>query len=119
MIGKMSGKKTVSKTKDSAAEMLTGRISGLKIAQNSCEFHVKDGKNGTRHFAIDSTGGGQFNALIEVLSAAWAGNRKITVEPMAGDGMEKSVASISVGNLPKPSKVEKPAKSKSAELVVA
>jgi hypothetical protein len=115
----MSGKKTDSKTKDSAAEMLTGRISGLKIAQNSCEFHVKDGKNGSRLFAVDSTGGVQFNALIEVLSAAWAGNRKITVEPMAGQGMEKSVASISVGNLPKPPKAEKPAKSKTAELVVA
>jgi hypothetical protein len=57
--------------------------------------------------------------VIEVLSAAWAGNRKITVEPMTGDGMEKSVASISVGNLPKPPKAEKPAKSKTAELVVA
>jgi hypothetical protein len=115
----MSGKKTDSKAKDSAAEMLTGRISGLKIAQNSCEFHVKDGKNGSRLFAIDSTGGVQFNAVIEVLSAAWAGNRKITVQPMAGDGMEKSVASISVGSLPKPPKPEKPVKLKAVESVAA
>jgi hypothetical protein len=115
----MSGKKTVSKKKDESEAALTGRIAGLKIAQDSCEFHVRDRKNGSRPFAIDSKGGVQFNAVIEVLSAAWAGNRKITVQPMAGDGMEKGVASVSVGTLPKPPKAEKPAKAQSSELAAA
>jgi hypothetical protein len=107
----MSEKKSKAKK---AAAALTGRIAGLKIAADSCEFHVKGGKKRPRHFAIDSKDGAQFNATVEVLSAAWAGKRKITVQPMAGEGMEKSVASVSVGTLPKP---PKPAKTKVAELV--
>jgi hypothetical protein len=118
----MKAKKSDSKTSERSVEELTGRIAGLKIARDSCEFHVKDGKSGSRTFAVDSKAGLQFNAVIELLSAAWAGNRKITVQPMAGDGMERAVASISVGNLPKPPKppkTEMPAKSKTEELAAA
>jgi hypothetical protein len=115
----MGDKKASSKHKDEAGLTLTGRIAGLKVAQESCEFHVKDGKNGTRHFAVGNNGGIQFNAVIELLSAAWAGNRKITVQPLNADGGDKAVASISVGKLPKSAKPEKPAKAKSAEPVAA
>jgi hypothetical protein len=115
----MSNKKSNPKTKEEITSALSGRIAGLQIAQDSCEFHVKDRKNGSRQFSVDSKGGVQFNAVIDVLSAAWASNRKITVQPMAGIGMEKAVASISVGTLPKPPKLEKAAKSKIAEPVAA
>jgi hypothetical protein len=113
----MSDKKSKGKKTDDAAASLTGRIACLKIAADSCEFHVKNGKKGRRLFAVDNKAGAQFNAVIEVLSAAWAGRRKITVQPMAGEGMEKGVVSVSVGTLPKPPKPVKPAKSKVAELV--
>jgi hypothetical protein len=116
---KLGDKKSSSKKSEETAAALTGRIAGLKIAQDSCEFHVRDGKNGSRHFSVDGKSGLQINAVIEVLSAAWAGNRKITVQPATGDAMEKSVASISIGTLPKPPKQEKPAKSKTAELAAA
>jgi hypothetical protein len=103
-------KKSVSKKNDVTAAALTGRIASLKIAQDFCEFNIKGGKNGSRYFTVDSKGGLPLNAVIEALSAAWAGNRKITVQPMTGDAMGKSAASISLGKMPKSAKAEKLAK---------
>lgn len=103
----MGDKKTASKKSDVSAATLTGRIASLKIAQDYCEFHLKGGKKDSRHFTVDNNGGLPLNAVIEALSAAWAGNRKITVQPMTGDAMRKSVASISLGKMPTPAKAEK------------
>jgi hypothetical protein len=103
-------KKSVSKKNDVTAAAMTGRIASLKIAQDYCEFHLKGGKKGSRHFTVDNKGGLPLNAVVEALSAAWAGNRKITVQPMTGEVLGKSVASISLGKMPPPAKAEKPAK---------
>lgn len=103
----MGDKKIAPKRSDVDAAALTGRIASLKIAQDYCEFHIKGSKNGSRHFTVDSKSGLPLNAVIEALSAAWAGNRKITVQPASEDAMGKSVASISLGKLPKPAKAAK------------
>lgn len=111
----MSNKKANAKKNGEVAAAPSGRVSGLKIGKDFCQFHIKGAKDGQRHYAVDGKGGVDLNAAVEVLVAAWAGKRKITVEPMPGDGAESAVASISVGSLRKPAKVEKPAKSKSTE----
>ena len=100
----MSNRKSDEKIADKATAAVTGRVAGLKISQDSCEFHLKNGKNGARHFVVSGAGGVPLNAVIGVLSAAWADRRKISVQPMSGEGMEKTVASISAGDAPKPAK---------------
>ncbi len=112
----MSNKKTNAKKDTMAAVALTGRVAGMKIGQDSCEFYMKDGKNGIRQFVVNGKGGLQFNAVVELLSAAWAGNRKITVHPASADALEKTIVSITAGTLPKPPKSEKPAKVSAIEL---
>lgn len=111
----MSKKKSSAEINGLAASSVSGRIAGLKISQNSCEFHLKNGKKGARQFTIGGNGGVQLSAAIDLLSAAWAGRRKISVHPAQGEGMESAVASISVGTLPKPAKPAKTAKSGKAQ----
>ena len=111
----MSKKKSNTETNGLAASAVSGRIAGLKISSDSCEFHLKSGKKGARQFTVSGNGGIQLSAVIDLLSAAWAGRRKISVHPAQGEGMESAVASISVGTLPKPAKPAKTAKSGKAQ----
>ena len=111
----MSKKKSSAEINGLAASSVSGRIAGLKISQNSCEFHLKNGKKGARQFTIGGNGGIQLSAAIDLLSADWAGRRKISVQPAQGEGMETAVASISVGTLPKPAKPAKAVKKGKAQ----
>lgn len=106
----MSKKKSNKDKINTIAAIVSGRIAGVKIASDECEFYVRVGKNGTRRFTTGGAGGIPLNTVIELLSAAWAGRRKISVQPMSGEGSETSVASVSLGTLPKPPKPPKPAK---------
>lgn len=122
----MSSKKANAKKDTMAAVALTGHIAWLKISQDGCEFHLKNGKSGARQFVVGGAGGVPFNAVTGILSAAWADRRKITVQTMSGEGMQKTVASISAGDAPKPAKAVAPPKaakpkkaSKPAEPVIA
>lgn len=122
----MSAKKSDAKMADKTETTVTGHVAGLKISQDSCEFHLKNGKSGARHFIVGGASGISLNAVIGILSAAWADKRKITVQSMSGEGMEKTVVSLSAGDAPKspklvaPSKAAKPKKaSKPAEPIIA
>lgn len=109
----MSKKKSNTENNVPIAAIVSGRIAGLKISPDSCEFYVREGKNGTRRFTAGGAGGIPLNTMIGLLSAAWAGRRKISVHSVSGEGSEMSVASVSLGTLPKapkPAKAAKPAK---------
>lgn len=106
----MSKKKSNKDKNNTIAAIVSGRIAGLKISPDECEFYLRDGKNGTRRFTTGGTGGIPSNTVIELLSTAWAGRRKISVQPMSSEGSETSVASVSLGTLPKPPKPAKAAK---------
>jgi hypothetical protein len=107
----MGEKKPDSKDTSSAATAASsGRISGLKVSRDSCEFKLKGGKGAARQFAVNGKSGLAHEIAAKVLVAAWEGKHKITVQSMTEPGMENLVASISLGSLrkePKPAKAEK------------
>jgi hypothetical protein len=114
----MSNKKPESKNAASSAGLSSGRISGLKVSKDSCEFKLKGGKGSSKQFLVNGQNGLQFDIAAKVLVAAWEGKHKITVHPMTVAGMENIVASIRLGSLreePKPAKVDKPAKAAKPE----
>lgn len=109
----MSGKKAEAKKAATKTAAPSGRISGLKVSRESCEFRIKGKKSGRRQFLVDGKGGLPLDSAAKVLIAAWDGKHKITVEPMTGEGLENKIASISLGSLrktPKPPKAAKPVK---------
>jgi hypothetical protein len=109
----MSRKKPDSKDSTSIASASSGRISGLKMSRDYCEFELKGTKGGARQFVVNGKSGLQFDIAAKILVAAWESKHKVTVQPMTEAGMENLVASISLGSLrkePKAAKGKNPAK---------
>jgi hypothetical protein len=107
----MSGKRAEAKKTAKETAVTSGRISGLKVSRESCEFHIKGKKSGRKQFVVDGKNGLALESAVKVLIAVWEGKKKITVEPMAGEGLENKIASISLGSLrktPKPPEAAKP-----------
>jgi hypothetical protein len=107
------GNKKSEKTKKNEPNLFSGHVSGLKIFAGLCEFQVKGKKHGVQQFSIDAKGNGYFDVVV----AAMAGKHKITVQSAIGFGAEGGIASITIGELQKVAKIEKPVKAKKAENV--
>jgi hypothetical protein len=105
------GNKKSEKTNKNEPNLFSGHVSSLKISAGRCEFQVKSKKHGVQHFAVDAKESGYFSIVV----AAMAGKHKITVQPAIGFGSEGGIASITIGELQKATKPEKPVKAKKAE----